>query len=871
MRHLIFEPSDAYPIALLCKTSSFMKPALESNYVAPLMTAGVARGDIVAFTVEYNDVGKAPAKFIKGYLDTLAPVLQDLGTKYLYVADSAYFKVLAKVTKAEPHWGYVLPCQYPGFEGMQVVLGLNYQALVYNPDLQAKLDNSLQALVTHYQGQYVAPGTGIIHSAQYPQSYQDIASALQSLHEYPNLTCDLETFSLRFNEAGIATIAFAWDEHNGIAFACDYQCLTEPPDNAPYGANAPHYGIRALIREFFESYQGNITWHNCTFDTKCSIYALWMNDLLDTVGLAKGRDIMFRDIDDTKVIAYLATNSTAGNHLGLKTLAHEFAGNWAKEEINDVCQIPLPELLQYNLVDALSTWYVKKKYYPIMVQDGQEPIYKELMLPSAKLITQMELTGMPMDGATIQAVKAQMEAEQARPLSLLENHPAIRVLNLVLQNKAMEAANAKLKVKQHPLEHFKDVAFNPNSGPQIQCLLYEQMGLPVLDLTDTKLPATGAKTIKKLLEHPASEPYRDILQALIDYSEVSKILSTFIPAFETGIDKADGMKYLHGCFNLGGAVSGRLSSSDPNLQNLPAAKTYGKLVKSLFQPPPGWIFGGADFSSLEDRINALLTKDPNKIKVYTDGFDGHCLRAKAYFGDQMPDVGSSVEEINSIEARYPKLRQQSKSPTFALTYQGTWITLTNNLGFPEEQAKQIEHRYHELYKVSDEWVQDRITEAAKQGYSELAFGLRLRTPLLSQVMWGSSRVPYEAQAEARTLGNAVSGQSYGLLNNRAAVAFFQKVWASEYRYDILPVSLIHDAIYILMRDDVRVVAWANKHLIEEMSWQGLPEIKHPDVHLGAELDLFYPSWAEHITLPNNADEATIRRLCDGALAKQKAA
>jgi DNA polymerase-1 len=100
----------------------------------------------------------------------------------------------------------------------------------------------------------------------------------------------------------------------------------------------------------------------------------------------------------------------------------------------------------------------------------------------------------------------------------------------------------------------------------------------------------------------------------------------------------DGWNYLYGNFNLGGTVSGRLSSSDPNLQNLPANSKYAKLIKSAFQAPDGWLFAGLDFASLEDRISALTTKDPNKLTVYLEGFDGHSLRAQAYFTEKMPDI-----------------------------------------------------------------------------------------------------------------------------------------------------------------------------------------------------------------------------------------
>ena len=221
----------------------------------------------------------------------------------------------------------------------------------------------------------------------------------------------------------------------------------------------------------------------------------------------------------------------------------------------------------------------------------------------------------------------------------------------------------------------------------------------------------------------------------------------------------------------------------------------------------------------------------------------------------------NVAQINSISEKYPKWRYLSKAPTFALTFAGTYHTLMSNCGFSLEDAKSIEERYHKLYTVSDAWVYEKIKQAHTDGYSFGAFGLRIRTPLLKQVVHGASNSPYEAAAEARTLGNAISGQSYGLLNNRAAVAFFKEVWASPYRLDILPVALIHDAIYVLIRDDVRVVSWANTKLIEAMKWQELPEIQHPTVKLGASLDLFWPSWAEATTLPNDATQEQILSLC----------
>ena len=111
------------------------------------------------------------------------------------------------------------------------------------------------------------------------------------------------------------------------------------------------------------------------------------------------------------------------------------------------------------------------------------------------------------------------------------------------------------------------------------------------------------------------------------------------------------------------------------------------------------------------------------------------------------------------------------------------------------------------------------------------------------------------------------GQSYGLLNNRAAVAFMKIVWKSKHRLKIMPVALIHDAIYLIIDDDLETVEFANKHLTKEMEWQGLSEIWHEEVKLGGNMDLFYPNWSHGITLDRAANQVEIIDTVDAAMHK----
>lgn len=253
----------------------------------------------------------------------------------------------------------------------------------------------------------------------------------------------------------------------------------------------------------------------------------------------------------------------------------------------------------------------------------------------------------------------------------------------------------------------------------------------------------------------------------------------------------------------------------------------------------------------------MTTRDPEKLKVYTDGYDGHCLRAHGYFGEHMPDIDpTSVDSINSIAKKYKQHRQDSKAPTFALTYQGTYHTLMNNCGFSKELAQAIETAYKRMYKVSIDWVNSKLEQATKDGFVTVAFGLRVRTPLLKQTILNTRQTPFEAAAEGRTAGNAM-GQSYCLLNNRAASAFMKKVRASKHRLNIKPCAHIHDAQYYLIKDGMKALMFMNKHLPKEVAWQDDPEIWHDQVKLSGSVEIYWPTWETGFDIPNDATEDVI--------------
>lgn len=836
--NIVFETTD---IEILVLVNHLEPGKIYSTYFEPhsLSTSGIGLAQIPQ---PVN--GKKQSKTVlRAYAAAITSSDKSSKIKYLLCADADLFLMLTG-SNASKYLGYVLPAL--ANKGLNVIYIPSHRQVFNNPQpIKDKIASAITSLISHKLGFYVEPGKGLQQRVSILSDPGQISEALDWIQSSPkgNIYCDIETFSLDFYDAGIGSIAFTYSDKT-YAFLVDLST----------GENSKIR--RELLKKFFTSNKHNLVFHNISFDVTVLIYQLFMEDLLDHKGLHQGLNCFLREFDDTKIIAYLATNSCAGNDLSLKSLAQSFAGNWAVDDIKDIRKIGIIDLLSYNGVDTLSTEYVYKTYYPIMVKDQQEDIYKGLFKDALRDIIQMQLTGMPLNMTRVLEVKKELQKDYKEAFDKIHSSSLVQESEYLIKEKWVNEKNSKLKKKKVTIEDC-GLGFNPNSDKDLQLLLYEIMSLPVLDKTDSGMPSTSGSTIKSLLNHTDKEPEKELLNALIDYKLVTKILSTYIPTFEEAPKAKNNWNYLYGNFNLGGTVSGRLSSSNPNLQNIPAGGKYGKLIKSCFQAPPGYLLIGLDFSSLEDRISALTTKDKNKLKVYLEKYDGHCLRACAYFGNQMPDIiPGSVESINSIENKYPDLRQKSKAPTFLLTYGGTHHGLVKNCGFSVEEAQQIEASYHELYKESDAWVKQKLDEASHTGYITAAFGLRVRTPRLSQVVRGNRYTPKEAEAEGRTAGNAL-GQSWCLLNNRAASAFLKKVRHSDLEEQIQICSMIHDAQYYIIPDDISTLMFVNKHLVEAVNWNNHPDIYHSDVGLGGELSVFFPSWAKEVVIPNNATKTQI--------------
>jgi DNA polymerase-1 len=214
-----------------------------------------------------------------------------------------------------------------------------------------------------------------------------------------------------------------------------------------------------------------------------------------------GLDYLYRDLDDTMTLTYLATNNTAENKLSLKDQAFEFAGNYALgDELTNIMDISPKDLLNYNVTDTLATWFVYNKHRET-VRNEQEEVYQQLFRPALKVLTQTELCGMPMDVDAINNTKDKLAYVTDKHKLAIKNSPLIKQFENELKLWTAVEATAKLKKKIKTAADFDFLEFNTRSPKHIRKFLYESLNLPVFRKTDTGLPSTDAKTLQSLISH----------------------------------------------------------------------------------------------------------------------------------------------------------------------------------------------------------------------------------------------------------------------------------------------------------------------------------------------------------------------------------
>jgi len=387
---------------------------------------------------------------------------------------------------------------------------------------------------------------------------------------------------------------------------------------------------------------------------------------------------------DTMLAEWLCNPSS--QNLGLKNLAWVRLG----EEMTTITQllgkgkeqttmdrVPVAEAAPYACADADMTF----RLVPLLEKELEEKeltaLYRDVELPLVDVLMAMECNGILLDVPYLR----QMAEELAERLRDLE----ARIYELV------------------------GYAFNVNSPAQLGEALFERLHLPRQGLRKTQAGhySTSAEVLEKLRGlHPA-------VDLILEHRQIAKIKSTYVDALPELVNPETGR--LHTSYNQTGTVTGRLSSSEPNLQNIPIRTELGRRVRRAFRAEEGWLFLSADYSQVELRIVAHVSQDPAMLQAFARGEDIHASTAAAIYG--VP-----------LQAVTPEMRRVAKTVNFAITYGATGFGVAQQSDLtPEEGAKLVEAYYRTYPKVRD-YVERTKKMAREQGYVQTLLGRRRYFP-----------------------------------------------------------------------------------------------------------------------------------------------
>ena len=305
------------------------------------------------------------------------------------------------------------------------------------------------------------------------------------------------------------------------------------------------------------------------------------------------------------------------------------------------------------------------------------PLLEEIEIPLVAVLEQMETTGVLIDRALLGEIARGFTKELA-----------------ALELDLYRAAGGE---------------FNINSTQQLRTVLFERLRLPV-----QKRTKTGASTDVEVLEQLAAMGH-EVPRLMIEYRELSKLKSTYVDALPGYVRAETGR--VHSSFNQTGAATGRLSSSDPNLQNIPVRTRRGGEIRRAFVAPPGHLLLTADYSQVELRLLAHLSGDPAFVAAFERGGDIHRQTASAIFGVAEPAVT-------------PEMRARAKTINFATIYGQGPFALSRQLGITQEEAKAFIRQYFERFAGVRAWLDRTVEEARTRGFVETLFGRRRYIPEL---------------------------------------------------------------------------------------------------------------------------------------------
>jgi len=451
--------------------------------------------------------------------------------------------------------------------------------------------------------------------------------------------------------------------------------------------------------------------------------------------------------DDTLLQSYVLEShrshdmdSLALRHLNVKTISYaEVAGKGAKQISFD--QVDLDIATHYAAEDADITLQLHQKLAPqIASVAGLQHVYRDIELPSMHVLYTMERNGVLLDSDLLH----------------VQSHE-LGVKLIDLETRAHEAA---------------EQPFNLNSPKQIQEILFGKLGLPVIKKTPKGAPSTDEEVLQELaLDYP-------LPKILLEYRGMAKLKSTYTDKLPKMVNRRTGR--VHTNYSQAVAVTGRLASSDPNLQNIPIRSAEGRRIREAFIAPPGSCIVAADYSQIELRIMAHLSGDAGLLQAFANKEDVHRATAAEIFM-------TTPAEVTSEQRRYAKVIN------FGLIYGMSAFGLAKQLGVERGAAQAYIERYFERYPGVKRYMDSTRIQAKEQGYVETVFGRRLWLPEIN------SRNGARRQGAERAAINApMQGTAADLI--KLAMVTVQR-WLEVEKLQTRLIMQVHDELVLEVPDD----------------------------------------------------------------------
>jgi len=341
----------------------------------------------------------------------------------------------------------------------------------------------------------------------------------------------------------------------------------------------------------------------------------------------------------------------------------------------------------------------------IEAEAGLTKVYRDIEMPTSALLARIERTGVLIDGPRLQA----------------QSHELAQRL-VAIEQEAYTIAGQP---------------FNMGSPKQIGDILFTKLGLPIVKKTATGAASTDEEVLEKL---SADYP---LPAKILEYRGLAKLKSTYTDKLPLQVNASTGR--VHTNYAQAVAVTGRLSSNDPNLQNIPIRTAEGRRVREAFVAPPGHVIVSADYSQIELRIMAHISEDPGLLKAFGEGIDVHRATASEVFG--VP-----VGEVSTEHRRY------AKTINFGLIYGMGAFGLASSLGIDTKAAKDYIDRYFTRFAGVKKYMDDTRDSARELGYVETLFGRRIYLP---EIKGGNG--PRKAGAERQAINAPMQGTAADLI------------------------------------------------------------------------------------------------------------